>query len=307
MLKRNKTKVKRKNLTEKCTASSFSLPSSRVCAQKGKKANIQREAALEPLHPRHTDILDIARQRGRVDVEGLAASFDVTPQTIRKDLNDLCDRHLLQRVHGGAVYPSGVANFAYDSRRILAADSKQLIGAAAAKLIPDNSSIILNIGTTTEQVALALRRHQGIMAITNNINVANILRDAPSAEVVIAGGVVRHSDGGIMGEATVDFVKQFKVDFAVIGASAIDKDGSILDFDFREVKVSQAIIEHARQTILVADSLKFERTAPVRIAELSMVDIFVTDAPPPEGIAAICARHDVQLIIAEDMAKADAA
>jgi DeoR family transcriptional regulator, glycerol-3-phosphate regulon repressor len=262
---------------------------------------------LEPLHPRLTDILDLARQLGRVDVEGLSAQFEVTPQTIRKDLNDLCDRHLLQRIHGGAVYPSGVTNFAYDARRTLAADSKQWIGAAAAKLIPDNSSIILNIGTTTEQVAMALRRHQGIMAITNNINVANILRDAPSAEVIIAGGVVRHSDGGIMGEATVDFIKQFKVDFAVIGASAIDKDGTILDYDFREVKVSQAIIEHARQTILVADSLKFERTAPVRIASLEMVDFFVTDAPPPAEIAAICAENDVHLIVAEDNAKAQAA
>jgi DeoR family transcriptional regulator, glycerol-3-phosphate regulon repressor len=248
-------------------------------------------SALEPLHPRLTDILDIARQRGRVDVEWLSAYFDVTPQTIRKDLNDLCERQLLQRIHGGAVYPSGVTNFAYDARRSLAADSKQLIGAAVAQLIPDHSSIILNIGTTTEQVAMALRRHQGIMAITNNINVANILRDAPSTEVVIAGGVVRHSDGGIMGEATVDFIKQFKVDFAIIGASAID----------------QAIISHARQTILVADSLKFERTAPVRIAEISEIDVFVTDAPPPAEIAAICSANDVRLIVAEDATKAQAA
>jgi DeoR family transcriptional regulator, glycerol-3-phosphate regulon repressor len=284
----------------------FSCQSAGFGLNKKKSENIEG-SALEPLHPRLTDILDLARQRGRVDVEWLAAYFDVTPQTIRKDLNDLCDRRLLQRIHGGAVYPSGVTNFAYDARRTLATDSKQWIGAAAARLIPDNSSIILNIGTTTEQVALALRRHQGIMAITNNINVANILRDAPSAEVVIAGGVVRHSDGGIMGEATVDFIKQFKVDFAVIGASAIDRDGTILDYDFREVKVSQAIIEHARQTILVADSLKFERTAPVRIASLSMVDIFVTDAPPPAEIAAICVEHDVQLIVAEEATKAQAA
>ena len=112
---------------------------------------------MEPLHPRLTDILDLARNRGRVDVDGLSLHFDVTPQTIRKDLNDLCDRRLLQRVHGGAVYPSGVSNFAYDARRMLATDSKALIGAAAAKLIPDNASIILNIGTTTEQVAMALR------------------------------------------------------------------------------------------------------------------------------------------------------
>ncbi len=262
---------------------------------------------MEPLHPRLTDILELARQRGRVDVEWLSGHFDVTPQTIRKDLNDLCDRQLLHRVHGGAVYQSGVTNFAYDSRRMLAADSKQLIGQAAAQLIPDNSSVILNIGTTTEQVALALRRHQGLMVITNNINVANILRDAPSAEVVIAGGVVRHSDGGIMGEATVDFVKQFKVDFAVIGASAIDRDGTILDYDFREVKVSQAIIAHARKTILVADNLKFERSAPVRIADLSMIDVFVTDMQPAREIVDICRISGVDLIITGENAGVRAA
>ena len=262
---------------------------------------------MEPLHPRLTDILELARQRGRVDVESLSGHFDVTPQTIRKDLNDLCDRQLLHRVHGGAVYQSGVTNFAYDARRMLAADSKQMIGQAAAQLIPDNSSVILNIGTTTEQVALALRRHQGLMVITNNINVASILRDAPSAEVVIAGGVVRHSDGGIMGEATVDFVKQFKVDFAVIGASAIDRDGTILDYDFREVKVSQAIIAHARKTILVADNLKFERSAPVRIADLSMIDVFVTDMEPAKEIMDICRNSGVELIIAAQAAGVRAA
>ncbi|MGB8818572.1 MAG: DeoR/GlpR family DNA-binding transcription regulator [Rhizobiaceae bacterium] len=244
-----------------------------------------------------TDILELARQRGRVEVEGLASHFDVTPQTIRKDLNDLCDRQLLQRVHGGAVHPSGVTNFAYDARRSVAADSKRLIGQAAARLIPDNSSVILNIGTTTEQVATALRRHQGLMVITNNINVANILRDALSAEVVIAGGVVRHSDGGIMGEATVDFVRQFKVDFAVIGASAIDRDGTILDYDFREVKVSQAIIAQARKTILVADSLKFERSAPVRIADFSAIDVFVTDIAPSREIVELCHIHNVDLVV----------
>jgi DeoR family glycerol-3-phosphate regulon repressor len=269
-----------------------------ILRAKGRKTNLVWNGILEPLHPRLTDILEIARQRGRVDVELLAGRFDVTPQTIRKDLNDLCERQLLQRIHGGAVYPSGVTNFAYDSRRTLAADSKQLIGVTAAKLIPDNSSLILNIGTTTEQVALALRRHEGLMVITNNINVASILRDAPSAEVVIAGGVVRHSDGGIMGEATVDFIKQFKVDYAIIGASAIDHEGAILDYDFREVKVSQAIISHARKTILVADSLKFERTAPVKIADFSMIDVFVTDLEPPKEIVDICKAHDVELIVA---------
>src|SRR5690606_32966166 len=143
------------------------------------------------------------------------------------------------------------------------AEGKRRIGEAAARLIPDEASIILNIGTTTEQVAQALRHHRGILVVTNNINVANILREVPDAEVVIAGGVVRHADGGVVGEAAVDFIRQFRVDYAVIGTSAIDADGTLLDYDFREVKVAQAIVETARKTILVADSMKFTRTAPV--------------------------------------------
>jgi DeoR family transcriptional regulator, glycerol-3-phosphate regulon repressor len=110
------------------------------------------------------------------------------------------------------------------------------------------------------------------------------LRVYPAFEVIIAGGAVRGSDGGIVGEAAVDFIKQFKVDFAVIGTSAIDPDGSLLDFDFREVKVAQAILANARHAILVADSTKFERTAPVRIAHLSMVDTFITDRCLPPTI-----------------------
>jgi DeoR family glycerol-3-phosphate regulon repressor len=258
---------------------------------------------MEPITPRQSEILGLARRSNRIEVEGLAAHFDVTPQTIRKDLNDLCERQLLQRIHGGAIYPSGASNYAYDSRRMLAAEEKRRIGALAASLIPDNSSIMLNIGTTTEQVALALRRHDGIMAITNNINVANILREAASAEVVIAGGLVRKSDGGIVGEATIDFIKQFKVDYAVIGASAIDADGTILDYDYREVRVAREIVQHARKTILVADALKFERNAPVRIAHLADIDILVTDTAPPDAIVSICAENEVMIEIAREDAE----
>lgn len=255
---------------------------------------------MDQVSPRQTNILDRARQFGRVDVDGLADHFAVTPQTIRKDLNDLCDRGFLKRVHGGAIHPSGVVNVAYQSRRVLAAEEKRQIGLHAASLIPDNSSIILNIGTTTEQVALALTRHEGIMVVTNNLNAAQDLRDAQSAEVIIAGGIVRASDGGIVGDAAVDFIRQFKVDFAVIGASAIDEEGTILDFDLREVRVSQEIIRNARQTILVADAMKFDRLAPIRIADLGAIDILVTDRPPPETIVEFCARHRTQIEIAPE-------
>lgn len=229
------------------------------------------------LPERQNQILEIAKETGRVSVEGLAGLFGVTPQTIRKDLNDLCLRGLLDRVHGGAIIGSTVENVGYEARRLIARDAKQAIGAAAASLIPNNASLLINIGTTTEEVAKALRHHQGLLAITNNINVANILRAWPGIEVIIASGVVRRADGGIVGDAAVEFIRRFKVDYAVIGVSAIDADGSLMDYDYREVSVARTIMENARNVILVADATKFERAAPVRIAHISAVDVFVTD------------------------------
>jgi len=245
---------------------------------------------------RQDEIVALAKSKGRIYVEELASLFSVTPQTIRKDLNDLCDARVLTRIHGGALFPNGTENLQYESRRAMAAAEKQDIGRAAAALIPDNSSLFINIGTTTEAVGEALTDHRELMVITNNINVANRLRVYPAIEVVIAGGVVRGSDGGIVGEAAVDFIRQFKVDFAVIGVSAIDEDGALLDFDYREVKVAQAIIANARHVILVSDSAKFERTAPVRIGHISQINTFITDHCPIARVRDICAESDVRLI-----------
>jgi DeoR family glycerol-3-phosphate regulon repressor len=248
------------------------------------------------LSPRHSEIMQMAKDHGRVLVDDLATHFGVTPQTIRKDLNDLCDQRLLSRIHGGALFPSGIANVEYEARRKIAATEKEAIGRAAARIIPDNASLFINIGTTTEEVSKALLDHSGLMVITNNINVANRMRVYPGIEVVIAGGVVRGSDGGVVGEAAVDFIKQFKVDYAVIGASAIDHDGALLDFDFREVKVAQAIIANARHVILVSDATKFERTAPVRIGHLSQVNTFITDLCELPAIRRICEENEVELV-----------
>ncbi|WP_048646250.1 DeoR/GlpR family DNA-binding transcription regulator [Nitratireductor soli] len=248
------------------------------------------------LMPRHAEILSLAKEHGRVLVDDLAVHFDVTPQTIRRDLNELCDRRLLSRIHGGALLPSGIENMEYEARRKIAAGEKQAIGRAAARLIPDRASLFVNIGTTTEAVSDALLDHEGLMVITNNINVANRMRVYPSLEVIIAGGVVRGSDGGIVGEAAVDFIRQFKVDYAVIGVSAIDHDGALYDFDFREVKVAQAIIANARHVILVSDSTKFDRGAPVRIGHISQVDTFITDACPVRAVRDLCEEAGVRLI-----------
>lgn len=265
---------------------------------------------MNSLSPRQRHILNLARQNGDVLVEDLAQKFSVTPQTIRRDLNELCDAKLLARTHGGAMLSSGVENMTYESRQIIAAAEKKIIGQRAAAEIPNNCSLFINIGTTTEEVARALIHHEGLLVITNNIHVATILMPCPRIEVIVVGGTLRRADGGIVGETAVDTIKQFKVDFGVIGASAIDDDGSLLDFDFREVRASQAILSNSRNVMLVADSMKFTRSAPVRIGHISEVDVFVTDRALPEAIADACHRSGVRVEIVgqhEEAASMDAA
>lgn len=254
---------------------------------------------MQGVSPRQQRILSLARSAGAVTVDELALRFEVTPQTIRKDLNELCDARLLARTHGGAMLSSGVENLAYEARRHVAAAEKMVIGRHAARLIPNDCSLFINIGTTTEEVARALVAHQGLLVITNNIHVASILMPCQGIEVILAGGMVRKSDGGIVGEAAADFISQFKVDHAVIGASALDEDGAMLDFDYHEVRVARAIMENARSVMLVADAMKFTRAAPVRIGSLADVDVFVTDRPPPDAVADYCRSEGVALEIAE--------
>ena len=246
---------------------------------------------------RQSDILDLARGDGRVTVDGLATRFNVTVQTIRRDLTELAEAGYLDRVHGGAVLRSGVANIGYEDRRGLNEAAKTAIARACAAEIPDGASLFLNIGTSTEAVAREMLNHRNLMVVTNNMNVANILVANPEAEIIVAGGVLRRADGGLIGNLTVRTIEQFKFDFAVIGCSALDEDGDLLDFDFQEVHVSQTIIAQARRTYLVADHSKFQRSAPARITSLARLSAFFTDQPPPETVADLCREADTRVIV----------
>lgn len=240
------------------------------------------------LNVRQSAILELARAEGRVAVEDLAERFDVTLQTIRRDLSELAESGYLDRVHGGAVRRTGVINIKYAERSRMNEAAKAAIGRACAEAIPENSSIIMNLGTTTEAVARELLTHRNITVVTNNINIANILVANPDCEIMVAGGALRRADGGLVGELTTQFFQQFKVDFAIIGVSALDADGDLLDYDLAEVRVSKTIIQQARQCFLVTDSSKLQRSAPVRLASLAEIDTLFSERPLPEALAAKC-------------------
>lgn len=245
---------------------------------------------------RQEKIVAITKEKGYVTIDELANKFAVTPQTIRRDINALAEAEQIRRHHGGASYDSSTTNVAYATRQILQLSAKEQIAKRIAAEIPNNASLFINIGTTTETVARALLNHQGLQVITNNLNVAAILSGKEDFTVIIAGGTVRSRDGGVMGEATIDFISQFRVDYGIIGISGIDpNDGSLLDYDYQEVRVAQSIIVNSRNVFLAADSAKFGRNAVVRLGNITQVDRLFTEEQPPEPILELMKEHQVRL------------
>ena len=251
------------------------------------------------LAPRHTQLLDEVRAQGPQTIEALAERFGVTLQTVRRDVQRLAEAGLLARFHGGVRLPSSTTqNIAYRQRQAMSSEAKRAIARAIAQRVPNGCSLILNIGTTIEAVACELLQHRGLRVITNNLHIAALLSSNPECEVIVAGGLVRAADQGIVGEATVDFMRQFKVDIGLIGISGIEADGTLRDFDYREVKVARTIIEQSREVWLAADHSKFNRPAMVELARLEEIDVLFTDAPPPPPFADLMAQGNVQCVVA---------
>lgn len=247
---------------------------------------------------RHNQIVDLVREQGFIPIATLADQFHVTPQTIRRDINTLSRQGLIQRHHGGAGPVYSTENVDYTDRKIMCLREKQVIAKLVAQHIPPRSSLFINMGTTNEEVAKALTLHDRLRVITNNLNVAKILSGNSGIEVIVAGGLVRPKDGGIVGESAIDFIRQFKVDYGIIGISGVDMDGTLLDFDYREVTAARSIMDNSRKVFLVTDHTKFGRNAMVRLGSITEVDAMFTNEQPPMELVEVMKHHDVALHVA---------
>lgn len=230
---------------------------------------------------RHKELQEFLAERGFATIEELATHFSMTPQTIRKDINTLAADGLLQRFHGGAGVSLGSNNIVYDQRKAMFTDEKKRISELVAQHIPEGASVCINIGTTTEAVAQALLKHQNLRVVTNSLNVASIMAQNPSHDVLVAGGTVRNRDNGIVGPSAERFIREFRVDYGIIGISGIDEEGNLLDYDYREVAVARSIIECSRHVYMVTDNSKFGRRAMVRVGHLSDLTALFSSGPLP--------------------------
>ncbi len=258
------------------------------------------DGKAEPVRRRHEQIINLVREQGFVTIETFAQQFNVTPQTIRRDINSLSKKGLLHRYHGGAGLSSSTENMDYSRRQTLCFSEKQRIASMVARHIPNQASLFINIGTTNEAVAKALYNHDRLRIITNNLNVASILSGNRNFEVIVTGGLVRSRDGGIIGETTIDFIRQFKVDYGIIGISGIDEDGTLLDFDYREVNVAKAIVANSRKVFLAADHTKFGRNAMVRLGSIHDIDALFTDQQPATAMTELLSMANTELYVSDD-------
>ncbi len=249
------------------------------------------------LSERQVEIAELVREHGFLTVEKLAGHFGLTTQTIRRDLNVVCDHDLARRRHGGIESSSRSENITYESRQILARSAKQAIGREVARHIANGSSLAFSVGTTPQVVAEALLNHDSLRVFTNNLNIAMLCCGNLTFEVNIAGGRLRNSDRDILGTGLDEFLSSYMVDIGIYGVAGVAEDGTLLDFYEEEVRARKLIRENSRETFLVLDHTKFERAAHVRGGNVGEATKVFCNAYPPENILEILAGSGTELVV----------
>lgn len=228
---------------------------------------------------RQQAILDLARATGRVDVVALAEEFDVTPETIRRDLTVLERRGQLRRTHGGALpvertgFEPGVA-----ARQSLLVAEKERIAKAALSEMPDEGAIILDAGTTTIRLAEILPIERELTVVTNSLPIAVMLASRPAITVHVTGGRVRGRTLAAVDDWAEHALRDLFVDVAFLGTNGLSVQRGLTTPDLEEAAAKRAMMAAARRTVVLADHTKFGNDAFSRFGELADVDVVITDS-----------------------------
>jgi DeoR family transcriptional regulator, glycerol-3-phosphate regulon repressor len=255
---------------------------------------------LNRTQTRQQRIVEMTRRDCLVSIDDLAREFGVTPQTIRRDINLLCDANILRRRHGGAEMFDAPRNADYDLRSATNARAKERIGHAVARMVEDGATVFISVGTTPAFVANALRHRRHLTVVSNNLNAALALSEEASNRIILPGGELRLPDRDMIGEAARGIFTRYRADIGIFGVAGIDADGALLDFHEAEVAVREAIRLNARQSILVADRTKFGRLAPIVGGSIQDVDRIVIDAPPASGFTELLQSVATRLHVAQE-------
>jgi len=247
---------------------------------------------------RRTKILELLEKHGQITVGNLSKRFKTSEVTIRNDLKALNQRGLIRRAHGGAVKIATVSmDPSLKIKAELHADEKRRIGAAAAEMINDGDSVILDSGTTTHQIARQIKHKKDLKVITNGLNIAMELFGAKDIQLIFLGGVIRQNSLSAVGHFAEDILAQLSADKVFLAVDACDLDFGLSTPNVEESQVNQAMARIAKEKILVADSSKFGKRSLSRIVPLSDIDVIITDRGLPSEIQNELRARELKLVL----------
>ncbi|MCB1755080.1 MAG: DeoR/GlpR transcriptional regulator [Gammaproteobacteria bacterium] len=230
---------------------------------------------------RRSRILEVVSEKGQISVEDLACRFEVSAETIRRDLGLMADTGALQKVHGGAKRLSLHTEGSFDDRMAESVEAKELIAQKLARLIEPGATVFLDTGSTTVIGARALSHIRGLTVITNSLQIAQLAGWSQSDSVVyLLGGRYGDENGETVGPLTIKQIAGFQADYAIITVAALDSEAGAMDSNFDEAQVAQAMIGCSNRLIVLANAAKLNRKAAYRVCQLSEIDSLVCDRVP---------------------------
>jgi len=235
------------------------------------------------IEERRRRIRELLREEGRVTVDALAARFGISLVTIRADLSILESAGALTRTHGGALSLPD-ADQSLDVKQLQHRAEKQRIAAAAADLIRDGETLILDSGTTTAQIARRIRTLdlKSINVITNALNIAALLIEVPSVRLIVPGGILRRESNSLSGPMAETALATLRADRLYLGADGVDPQIGVMTPHLAEAELNAKMIGISQQVVVVADSSKFARRNISLIARVEQLHMLITDRVAPQ-------------------------
>lgn len=248
---------------------------------------------------RHQLVAEMVQGTGRVRVVDLAARMGVSEMTVRRDLEELEESGLITRVHGGAV--SNVSRSfepGFAARSGHHVDAKRRIGEAAAALVREGETLVLDAGTTTLHVAQALRPDLRARVLALSLHIADALADMPNVTLMIPGGVVRRHERSFVGGMTTQTFATLHFDTVILTSGGVDVAAGVTEYEFDDAETKVAALGSARRKIVVADGSKVGAVAFVRLCAIEDVDVLVTDPSAPPVIVESLRAAGVEVVVA---------
>ena len=248
---------------------------------------------------RRAKILEIVSERGSVSVSDLHRRLKVSQETIRRDITRLDHENRLRKTHGGALALDHIEPV-FDERMAVNIEGKRAIGRVAAELVPDDSTLLIDSGTTTLCLADSLADRRRLTVITNDIHIAQRLGGRNDNKVLLTGGEFLASEGALLGRDATSMLANYYPDFTFVGASAMSENPWLMDYSREAAEMRTQMLTQARTRVLMADHTKFGRTAPVKVAGLENVHIIITDIALSPAMQTGLAKLSAEVRIAAD-------